>query len=109
MVFATDRASFYEARWPSWPSVAFHFTGRQDPGDRGRMYLLYKENFDGKLVWEREVSVFDLNGHATAKLAYTWAEEGSGGRVRFVAVPHTEKVNSPAGAVRAVVAQQSRG
>jgi hypothetical protein len=65
-----------------------------------------KENFDGKQVWEREVSVFDLTGHPTAKRAYAWAEEGSEGRVRFVAVLHAGKVNSPSAAVRASIASE---
>jgi len=67
-----------------------------------------RESFGGKQVWEREVSVFDLVGHPTAKRAYAWAEEGSGGRVRFVAVLHAGKVTSPAAAVRmALVAAPS--
>jgi hypothetical protein len=62
-----------------------------------------RESFGGKQVWEREVSVFDLTGHPTAKRAYAWAEEGSGGRVRFVAVLRAAQITSPAAAVRAAL------
>ncbi len=68
-----------------------------------------KESFGGKKVWERDVSVFDLHGHPTAKRAYAWAEEGSEGRVRFIAVLHAMKVTTPSVAVRATLAALRSG
>lgn len=67
------------------------------------------ETFEGKIVWEGVVHVFDLAGHATATRAYAWSSpiEGSTKR-RFFAVLHTERINSPVEAVRAAIVAEAR-
>ncbi|MGH8022570.1 MAG: hypothetical protein ACRED1_03240, partial [Limisphaerales bacterium] len=66
-----------------------------------------KETFEGKTVWEGVVHVFDLAGHPKATRAYAWSYELPGGKRRFFAVLHTDRINSPGAAVRAaIVAEQ---
>jgi hypothetical protein len=67
-----------------------------------------RESFEGNIVWEGVVHVFDLSGHPTTTRAYAWSSpiEGSTKR-RLVAVLHTARINSPLEAVRAaIVAEQ---
>jgi hypothetical protein len=61
-----------------------------------------RETFEGKIVWEGVVHVFDLAGDPTAPRAYAWSSpiEGSTKR-RFFAVLHQPPVDSPQAAVRA--------
>lgn len=68
-----------------------------------------KETFEGQTVWEGVVQVFDLTGHPTATRAYAWSSpiEGSIKR-RFFAVLHTDRINSPAEAVRAAIVAEHR-
>jgi hypothetical protein len=59
------------------------------------------EIFDGEIVWEGTVQVFDLEGHPTAKRAYAWSHGVNGSeRRRFVTVPHQGPIDSPQSAVR---------
>jgi hypothetical protein len=44
-----------------------------------------REEFQGQLVFERDVEVFDLNGHAKVKRAYAWSEPTTGAKRRFYA------------------------
>jgi hypothetical protein len=62
------------------------------------------ERFDGKLVWDGIVHVFDLAGHSSAKRAYAWSSpiDGSDKR-RFFAVLHIPPIDSPLAAVRAAI------
>lgn len=71
---------------------------------------LPKETFEGKLVWEGVVHLFDLKGNPKATRAYAWSSliEGSSKR-RFFAVLHTNKINSPVAAVRAAIVAEHRG
>src|ERR1700730_440180 len=66
------------------------------------------ETFEGKTVWEGVVYVFDLAGHLRATRAYAWSSpiEGSTAR-RFLAVLHSEGLNSPLEAVRAAIVVES--
>jgi hypothetical protein len=59
-----------------------------------------REAFEGQLVWEGVVHVFELKGHPTATRAYAWSSpiEGSTKR-RFYAVLHVPPISSPADAV----------
>src|SRR6266581_536568 len=68
-----------------------------------------RETFEGEPVWEGVVHVFELAGHPTATLAYAWSSpiEGSTKR-RFFAVLHTERINSPAEAVRAAIVAEHK-
>lgn len=48
-----------------------------------------KETFEGQIVWEGTVEVFDLDGHLTATRCYAWSHAVDGSeRRRFVAVLH---------------------
>ena len=64
------------------------------------------ETFEGQVVWEGNVFVFDLEGHPEAKTAYAWSSpvEGSEKR-RFYSVLHTGPVKSAQDAVRASIAK----
>jgi hypothetical protein len=68
-----------------------------------------KETFDGKIVWEGVVHVFQIHGHPKAKKAYAWSSpiEGSDKR-RFFAVLHLPPVTSPVEAVRAAIVAESK-
>ena len=69
------------------------------------------ETFNGQVVWDGTVHVFDLDGHPTATRAYAWSSpiEGSDRR-RFYAVLHLGGIRSPLDAVRAaILAEAKRG
>ena len=65
------------------------------------------ERLGGRVVWDRAVVVFDLEGHPRAKRAYAWsAASQSGGRARvFTTVLHEGPIDSPVSAVRASIAK----
>lgn len=67
------------------------------------------EAFQGKVVWEGFVSVFELSGHPAAKVAYAWSSpiEGSKKR-RYFAVLQGGKIQTPADAVRAAIVAEHR-
>jgi hypothetical protein len=68
-----------------------------------------RETFQGQVVWEGVVHVFDLKGHPKATRAYAWSSpiEGSDKR-RFYAVLGIGAIKTPLDAVRAaIVAEQS--
>ncbi|OGP50369.1 MAG: hypothetical protein A2Y79_11650 [Deltaproteobacteria bacterium RBG_13_43_22] len=65
-----------------------------------------KEMFNGEIVWEGVVEVFDLGGHPTANLAYAWSHEIEESKKRkYYAVLHQGKIDSPEKAVRASIVQ----
>ena len=68
-----------------------------------------RETLEGKTAWEGAVHVFDLAGHPIETRAYAWSSpiEGNTKR-RFVAVLHTERINSPVEAVRAAIVAEHR-
>ena len=68
-----------------------------------------QEVFEGKLVWEGDVAVFDLSKHPTAAVCYAWSSpvEGSDRR-RFFAVLHVGPVKSARDAVRASIVETYR-
>ncbi|MGB9015167.1 MAG: hypothetical protein WCC13_07590 [Methylovirgula sp.] len=68
-----------------------------------------RETFEGKLVWEGIVHVFDLVGHPQASQAYAWSSpiEGSNKR-RFFAVLKMGAIKSPQDAVRAAIVAEHR-
>jgi hypothetical protein len=71
--------------------------------------LPVKELFQGQVVWEGTVHVFDLEGHPRATRAYAWSSpiEGSDKR-RFYAVLHLGGIRSPLDAVRAAIVVERR-
>jgi hypothetical protein len=71
--------------------------------------LPVRETFEGKMVWEGVVHVFELVDHPTATRAYAWSSpiERSTKR-RFFAVLHQPPVDSPQAAVRAAIVAEHR-
>lgn len=67
------------------------------------------ERFQGAVVWDGSVQVFDLVGHPTAKRCYAWSHETDGGRRRFVAVLGLGPVTDAVTAVRISIAASARG
>jgi hypothetical protein len=59
-----------------------------------------RDEFQGELVFKRDVEVFDLIGHPKAKRAYAWSEQTTGKKRRFFAVLHMHPIDSPLAAVR---------
>jgi len=65
------------------------------------------ESFDGKLLWEGMVHVFELEGHPTASRAYAWSSPVEGSTERqYFAVLNIPPITSPAEAVRATVMRE---
>ena len=71
--------------------------------------LPVKEVYEGQIVWEGTVHIFDLDGHPKATRAYAWSSpvEGSTKR-RFYAVLHLGGIRSPLDAVRAAIVAEQR-
>lgn len=63
-----------------------------------------RESYQGKVVWEEIVHLFDLVDHPKAIRAYAWSSpiEGSAKR-RFFAVLHLGGITGPVEAVRAAI------
>jgi hypothetical protein len=71
--------------------------------------LPVSESFQGRLVWEGVVHVFDLTGHSEAKRAYAWSEPVSGSaRRQFFAVLHVPPVDSALAAVKTTIVDRHR-
>lgn len=65
------------------------------------------ETFEGDIVWDGTVQVFDLLDHPQATRCYVWSYPvDEFGRRRFAAVLHQGPVDSPQAAVRAAIAQE---
>jgi len=68
------------------------------------------ETFNGEVVWDGEVQVYDLVGHPTAKRAYAWSHATEGTKRRFYAVLGISPIVDALTAVRAsIVAAVDRG
>jgi hypothetical protein len=61
------------------------------------------EKHKEKTVWDGEVQVFAVTGHAKATRAYAWSHEGLPGKRRFHVVLGLPPVDSAQMAVRAAV------
>jgi hypothetical protein len=66
-----------------------------------------RETFHGQKVWEGNVEVFDLIGHAKAKRAYGRMFEEDG-KQRYIAVLEIPPVTSPESAVKISIAAKAR-
>ena len=68
------------------------------------------EVFRGETVWQGDVEVFDLHGHAKAKRAYAWSHlDGKHDeRTRFVAVLEIPPVVSAVTAVRFQIVKDTK-
>ncbi len=54
----------------------------------------------GKTLWDGDVFVLGLIGHARAARCYAWMDPASGGEVRVVAILHENHIDSPRNAIR---------
>jgi hypothetical protein len=70
--------------------------------------VLVTERFGGETVWDGEVQVFELRGHAGAQRAYAWSHATDGPRRRFVAVLGVGPVQDAVTAVRASIVAENR-
>jgi hypothetical protein len=67
------------------------------------------ESIEGVLAWEGVVYVFDMEHCPTTKRVYAWSSPSKGNPARrYFTAQHTDAINSPAGAVRAVIAEEHR-
>ena len=62
------------------------------------------EKFNGEIVWQGDVQVFELVGHKMAKRAYAWSHATASERRRFFAVLQLGPVTDAIMAVRASIA-----
>ena len=62
------------------------------------------EKFNGEIVWQGEVQVFELAGHKLAARAYAWSHATASERRRFFAVLQFGPVTDAVTAVRASIA-----
>ena len=69
-----------------------------------------REVFQGKVIWDGEVEVFELLGHAKARRCYAWGypNEKEPDRLDVVTVLEIPPVVSPQTAVTAVLAQHAQ-
>lgn len=69
-----------------------------------------REFFQGKLIWDGEVEVYDLTGHPKATRCYAWGypeENGKPGQIEAITVLELPPVTSPLTAVRAAIASRA--
>ena len=67
------------------------------------------ETFNGQVVWDGVVHVFDLDGHPSATRAYAWSSPIKGStKRRFYAVLHLGGIRTPLDAVRAPIVAEQR-
>lgn len=68
------------------------------------------ETFQGQIVWQGEVEVFNIRGHPKASRCYAWAHatgEDDKGK-RYVAVLELPPVTSAQTAVRAAIVDEAK-
>lgn len=91
------------------PALLAAVEGQHGCRARFERAALVQEDYDGRVVWNGVVSVFDLLDHPTAKKAYAWSDPVPGSdRRRFYAVLHQGPVDSPGTAVRAAIVSEFR-
>lgn len=68
------------------------------------------ETFQGQIVWQGEVEVFNLRGHPKAKTCYAWAHAAGEDDQdkRYVAVLELPPVDSAQSAVKAAIVDEVR-
>jgi len=67
-----------------------------------------REVFNGEVMWQGEVEVFDVTGCKLATRAYAWSHATTGTKRQFYAVLHVPPVDSPLKAVRASIVADAR-
>jgi len=65
------------------------------------------EHFQGQVVWQGEVEVFNLRGHPKASRVYAWSHETDKGK-RYVAVLELPPVDSAQKAVKAAIVEEAK-
>ena len=66
--------------------------------------VFVREQFQGHTLWEGEVEVFEVNGHAKAQRCFAWLQHLGSKGVRYVALLEHGLVTSPQTAVSASIA-----
>ncbi len=61
------------------------------------------ETLHGQTIWKGNVEVFDVNGHAEAKICYAWSWDADDRGVRYVTILKKPPVNSPSMAVKSAI------
>jgi hypothetical protein len=69
-----------------------------------------KESFQGQIVWEGDVEVFDLENHPQAERVYAWSHYtgDTGEGKRYVTVLAIPPATSPQAAVKVAIRQEYR-
>ena len=67
-----------------------------------------RELHNGAVVWDGEVEVFDVTGHAKAKRVYAWSHATTGTKRRFVVVLGLPPVDGATMAVKTSVLAEVR-
>ena len=64
-----------------------------------------KEMFQGKIVWQGDVEVFQIRGHPKAKRAFAWSHVAGANdqQTRYITVLELPPVDSPQAAVKAAI------
>jgi len=72
--------------------------------------VLVKEEFNGKVIWDGIVEVFQLHGHPKATHAYAWTHDTDDPKQpkRSVTVLNIPPATSPESAVRVAIMQELR-
>jgi len=66
------------------------------------------ETFEGQVVWDGVVEVFDIANHPVSHRVYAWAHDTEDPKNprRYVTVLHTHPIKSARDAVRAAIVQE---
>jgi hypothetical protein len=67
-----------------------------------------REVFNGEVMWQGDVEVFDVAGCPLTTRAYAWSHATTGTKRQFYAVLHVPPVDSPVKAVRAAIVADAR-
>src|SRR5260221_12592296 len=67
-----------------------------------------KLSMDGKVVWKGKVEVFQLKGHAEAKLAFGWGFQNNENKMEYVTVIGVSPLDDPMSAVKAYFATRKK-
>ena len=65
-----------------------------------------REEFNGKVVWDGDVEIFELIKHPTACQCYAWGFKDNLGKWQYVAVLKVPQVDTPRKAVQAYILSQ---
>ena len=63
-------------------------------------------SFQKERLWEVDVAIFEICGHAQAKRAYAWSNTRGDQNTRYIVVLEIPPVNSPETAVQAAIAAE---